>query len=175
MSSQHQVLTQNESRLLREYVTAMVLNGQVTAEAAGLHPIDLYVLNLLDLDGQASAGALAERTALTTGAITKLVDRLVRAGLVERTPDPTDRRRVVLRVVDQTATEALGEEASLFLPFAARMDELIGSFSESQRAVLFEFFSRATDELQRVTAELQDLGRARRGATSQRASAHKPE
>ena len=164
MSSQHEQLTSEESRRLREYVTAMVLNGQVTADAAGLHPMDLYVLNLLDLDGQATAGELAERTALTTGAVTKLVDRLVRTGLVERTADPADRRRVVLRVADEPATEAFGEEASLFTPIATRMDELIGSFPEDQRAVLFEFFSRATDELQRATVELQQMSRTRRQA-----------
>lgn len=162
MSSQHTKLTPHEARLLREYVTAMVLNGQITAKAAGLHPIDLYVLNLLDLHGPASAGELAEHTALTTGAVTKLVDRLVRAGLVQRTAHPADRRRVVLRVVDETATEALGEQASLFTPFARHMDDLIASFTEDQRATLFDFFARATTELHQVTTELQQTSHSRR-------------
>lgn len=157
MSSQHHELTEEETRRLREYVTAIVLNGQVTAQAAGLHPVDLYVLNLLDLEGGATAGKLAERTALTTGAVTKLIDRLVRVGLVERTADPTDRRRVVLRVVAANAIRALGEQAALFAPLATRMDRLIGSYPEEQRAVLFDFFTHATDELQRVTAELQQI------------------
>lgn len=162
MSSQHQKLTCEESRRLREHVTAVVLNGQVTAEAAGLHPIDLYVLNLLDLDGPATAGGLADRTALTTGAVTKLVDRLVRADLVERTADPADRRRVVLRIAPKAATEALGEDASLFTPLATRMDELITSFTEDQRATLFAFFAHATDQLQQATSELQQTSRTRR-------------
>jgi DNA-binding MarR family transcriptional regulator len=43
-------------------------------------------------DTQLSMGALAEQVALTTGGITRLVDRMIRAGLVERRPCPTDRR-----------------------------------------------------------------------------------
>ena len=43
-------------------------------------------------DAQLSMGALAEQVALTTGGITRLVDRMIRAGLVERRPCPTDRR-----------------------------------------------------------------------------------
>lgn len=43
-------------------------------------------------DAQLSMGALAEQVALTTGGITRLVDRMIRAGLLERRPCPTDRR-----------------------------------------------------------------------------------
>jgi DNA-binding MarR family transcriptional regulator len=41
---------------------------------------------------------LAEEIVCTTGAMTKLVDRLQRAGLVERAPDPNDRRGVLVRI-----------------------------------------------------------------------------
>jgi hypothetical protein len=37
----HAALSETEARSLREFVTAVVLNGQVTAEAAGLHATDL--------------------------------------------------------------------------------------------------------------------------------------
>lgn len=42
--------------------------------------------------GQISMGALAQQVALTTGGITRLVDRMIAAGLVQRVPCPTDRR-----------------------------------------------------------------------------------
>ena len=41
---------------------------------------------------------LAQRIVCTTGAMTKLVDRLVRTGLVRRTPDPDDRRGVLVEL-----------------------------------------------------------------------------
>ena len=42
--------------------------------------------------GQVSMGALAQQVALTTGGITRLLDRMIAAGLVQRVPCPTDRR-----------------------------------------------------------------------------------
>lgn len=41
---------------------------------------------------QLSMGALAEQVALTTGGVTRLLDRMIAAGLVERRPCPSDRR-----------------------------------------------------------------------------------
>lgn len=42
--------------------------------------------------GQVSMSALAQQVALTGGGVTKLIDRMIGAGLVERVPCPTDRR-----------------------------------------------------------------------------------
>lgn len=42
--------------------------------------------------GQLTMGALAEQVTLTTGGVTRLVDRMEAAGLVERLPCRTDRR-----------------------------------------------------------------------------------
>ena len=42
--------------------------------------------------GQVSMSALAQQVALTGGGVTKLIDRMISAGLVERVPCPTDRR-----------------------------------------------------------------------------------
>ena len=36
---------------------------------------------------------------LTTGAVTRVIDRLEQAGYVRRVPDPADRRRVIVEVV----------------------------------------------------------------------------
>ncbi|PZG18751.1 MarR family transcriptional regulator [Nonomuraea aridisoli] len=133
----------------------MVLNGQITADVAGLRPVDLYVLNLLDIDGETTPGDLAKRTALTTGAVTKLIDRLARLGLVQRSHDMSDRRRVRLTIAEK-ATENVGEGASLFTPIAKRMDDLISSYSAEHRAVVFDFLVRATEELHEITNEMQN-------------------
>jgi MarR family transcriptional regulator, 2-MHQ and catechol-resistance regulon repressor len=42
--------------------------------------------------GQISMGALAQEVALTSGGITRLLDRMITAKLVKRVPCPTDRR-----------------------------------------------------------------------------------
>lgn len=43
-------------------------------------------------NGQISMGALAQQVALTSGGITRMLDRMIAAGLVQRVPCPTDRR-----------------------------------------------------------------------------------
>ena len=53
--------------------------------------------------GQAlSIGALAERLLIAPHTATELVDRLVEAGLVKRTADPSDRRRHVLKLTEKS-------------------------------------------------------------------------
>lgn len=45
-----------------------------------------------------SAGSLAKRTDLSSGAMTSRLDRLEKAGLVRRLPDPDDRRGVIIEL-----------------------------------------------------------------------------
>ena len=133
----------------RDFVTGLMLNSQVGADAAGLGPTDVYTLNLLVTVGPLTAGQLADRTGLTTGAVTRLIDRLERAGHVRRLPDPVDRRRVHVAIEPDrdAAFEALLE------PVRRRLDEIIDSFPVEQRDVLVEFFARAAPAL-REEAEL---------------------
>src|SRR5258708_23091661 len=55
--------------------------SQTVADRAGVSSSDLECLDFLNLEGRVTAGRLAEGTGLTTGAITRVVDRLEKAGL----------------------------------------------------------------------------------------------
>ena len=137
----------------RDFVTGLMLNSQVSADAAGLGPTDVYTLNLLASAGPLTAGQLAERTRLTTGAVTRLIDRLERAGHVRRLPDPVDRRRVHVAIEPDRGTvfDALPE------PARRRLSQIFDSFPAEQREVLFAFFARAAPAL-REEAELNRGG-----------------
>lgn len=65
------------------------------------------ILARLASDGEATAGALARHTVTDSGAMTRLLDRMADACLLERRPDPRDRRQVRL---------ALTEHGRLLLP-----------------------------------------------------------
>ena len=52
---------------------------------------------------QLPPSVLAEKIVCTTGAMTKIVDRLQRSGLVERAPDPADRRGVLVQITPAPA------------------------------------------------------------------------
>src|SRR6267154_3339323 len=80
-----------------------VIFGQTVASRVGISSSDLECLDFLNLEGRVTAGRLAEVTGLTTGAITGVVDRLEKAGLVRRERDETDRRKVFITVVPETA------------------------------------------------------------------------
>ena len=66
----------------------------------GLAFSEYSVLRLLQIASQRrlAPSILAEKIVCTTGAMTKIVDRLQRSGLVERGPDPTDRRGVLVEI-----------------------------------------------------------------------------
>jgi DNA-binding MarR family transcriptional regulator len=54
-----------------------------------------------DADDGLPVGAVADGLLNRAADVTRLVDRLERAGLVERLPNPTDRRSVLVRATDQ--------------------------------------------------------------------------
>jgi DNA-binding MarR family transcriptional regulator len=74
-----------------------------------------------------SAGTLARGLVMTTGGMTKRLDRLEREGLVAREPDPHDRRGVLvsltrkgLKVVDRAVEDHLRNEAALLEALSER-------------------------------------------------------
>ncbi len=60
-----------------------------------------------------SPGRLIKETLVTSGTMTNRVDRLVARGLVERLPDPHDRRGVLVRLTDSGRAKVDGALASL--------------------------------------------------------------
>ena len=66
------------------------------ASRLGVGMTDLECLDAVARGSNVTAGALAEKTGLTTGAITGAIDRLERAGLVKRQRDDSDRRKVIV-------------------------------------------------------------------------------
>lgn len=83
----------------------------------GLLFIDYSVLRVLELVGEPhrmSPTELSEIVVRSSGGMTQILDRLERAGLVARTPDPSDRRKVLVALTPEglrTADEANAEYA----------------------------------------------------------------
>jgi DNA-binding MarR family transcriptional regulator len=85
---------------------------------------------------QLSPGALAASMMLSTGGTTARLDRLEKAGLVERSPSPSDRRGVLVRltprgleVIDQAVGAGLAEQQQLLAHLSAekrrQLDDLL--------------------------------------------------
>ncbi|WP_214110889.1 MarR family transcriptional regulator [Acrocarpospora catenulata] len=90
-------------------------------------------------DDPISAGELAERANLTTGAVTGVLNRLEQAGYAHRRADPTDRRRVRI-VADPSATARV---AAAYEPFYRRLSGLFADYTADEIAVLTDWFARA--------------------------------
>ena len=73
--------------------------------------------------------------------MTALIDLLERAGYVERTDDPTDRRRREVRILP----EAIKPIQAVYEPMQMRMFKLWSSYTARDLAVILDFVSRSTD------------------------------
>ncbi len=107
----------------------------------GLSYADFDVLNTLRRRAVAdgiSPGELARSSLVTSGAMTARLDRLHRAGLVDRDVAPHDRRGVVVRLT--AAGEAVSRRALDHV--LAADEEILSPFDHDQRAVLADLLRR---------------------------------
>jgi DNA-binding MarR family transcriptional regulator len=141
------------SAAYRRYVSAEVLHGHATAEAAGLNSTDFFCLNLLSLSGPLTAGQLAQQTGLTTGATTRMIDRLERSGLARRGRDAADRRQVIVEVCPAAGRDEVGEALE---PARRRMREVFQRYSAQEVRVLIDYFTHAAPALLAAAADLRD-------------------
>src|SRR5256885_2954001 len=82
----------------RELSAAVVLFHQAIADRLGLSTTEWKCIDILVRSGPTTAKQLAELAGLTTGGVTGVVDRLERAGYVERLANPDDRRSVIINL-----------------------------------------------------------------------------
>jgi DNA-binding MarR family transcriptional regulator len=69
-----------------------------------------------------------------------MLDRLEKAGLIERRPNPDDRRGILITPAKLGAEKA----ASWFESARKAQDELISSYSESELEIISDVFERFT-------------------------------
>jgi DNA-binding MarR family transcriptional regulator len=123
------------------------------ADRMGVSVADNKCLSILLQFGPMTAGELAQRIGLTTGAVTGVIDRLERARFAHRTADPKDRRRVV---VEPALTRKREQELSeLFGPMGSRVLELTAGYSEKDQATIGEFLTKACTILEEETVRLR--------------------
>jgi DNA-binding MarR family transcriptional regulator len=135
---------------------------QAVSDAMGMNRTDMRLVDHLEREGRLTAGELARRTGLTTGAITTAIDRLERAGFAHRVRDPDDRRRVYVEL----NREALAAAGDFYSEHAQLGETLYHRYTEEQVQLLLEFVSRGRELNERRAAELEaDLAkRVREGA-----------
>jgi DNA-binding MarR family transcriptional regulator len=126
------------SALVRETRTLarqMVRYYDAVADQLGLPATDLACLVALRDRRRATAGELAIELGLTTGAVTRMIDRLHRGGFVRRLRDPRDGRRVIVELLPGAEDSMAG----LFAGQAAHITESAADLSEAQLRLLLGY------------------------------------
>ena len=144
MSNKKQLI-EKVGELLREQSTQTVLFHSFIADQLKLNMTDHKALDVLIKSGEMTAGQLAEATRLTTGAITGVVDRLEKAGYVQRVFDKSDRRRVIIQVIPDTEERLL----PIFQPMMNKTQHILQKYTASALETI-------TDIIQNCGAALKD-------------------
>lgn len=125
-------------RAVVRVIADAVLFNHAVAQRVGLGSSDAQFMTLLQVHGALLPSQLAALTQLTTGTVTGVLDRLERVGLIQRTRDEADRRKVTVAARDDTV-------AALLMPHyraqAERLDAILRSRSPQDLAVIADFLS----------------------------------
>jgi DNA-binding MarR family transcriptional regulator len=115
---------------------------------------EFKAMDHLHAAGELTPSQLCDRLALTSGAVTGLIDRLERSGWVVRCPHASDRRSVVVRPASKS-----GEAPRLYASYAERVLEAAEDLSEAERDACLAFLERAAAAARKTAEEV-------RGSTS---------
>lgn len=154
--------------VLRDVSGQGVLYSQEVAGRVGLNPTDLECLDFIQR-GPLTAGALAEATGLTTGAITGVIDRLERAGFARRESDPADRRKVMVRTTSAIEKKLM----PLYEPMQRHAMGALDEFGDKDLALLLDFLTRARDAARDAMLELKAGAGAKASSTKSKKTAAK--
>ena len=124
----------------RELSASSVMFHAAMAEKFGLTVTDWRAWDIVLRHGPFTAGKFAQWTGLTPGAVTGLIDRLAKAGAVERVRDTEDRRKVLVRAVQQPSHRPLKD--SLFAPLLQAVEKLYAGYSDDQLRMIADFMTR---------------------------------
>ena len=123
--------------LLRELHVELARIQQEFVQAVGLDRADLRAADAISQHWERplTMGGLASLLGLSSGAVTGTVDRLARAGYVERVPDASDRRRVHLHLTPEA--EEVGMR--FFAEHIAAVDRVASRFPGHARQTIESF------------------------------------
>ena len=123
---------------VRDYGVNLTQFRNAMSEWAELNVTDMECLRVLFQKGVATPSELSRHTGLTSGATTAMLDRLEKAGLIERRPNPNDRRGTLI-APEKSSAEKM---ASWFESARKAQDELISGYSESELEIIADVFER---------------------------------
>lgn len=136
----------------QKFAYASLMMHEAIARKAGFAGTDHKYLGFFLQKGSLTAGELSALSGLTTGAVTGLIDRFEKKGLVKRTPDKNDRRKVIV-IPDTEKIMALMKP--LYQAFQKGSEELIAAFSEKEMQVIETYLLKAIELAEKTTKRME--------------------
>ena len=138
--------------LMQQTNTLSVLHTNAVANKIGLSATEFEALDVVRHNQPVTAGQLASRCGLTTGAITGIVDRLERAGVVCRRRDPDDRRKVLLEPVN--SRDKTKKIRKLYQPLHQAFEELMETCTPEQIEFLIDVHGKMNEATEKIITEM---------------------
>jgi len=137
-------LNPTEKRLLRAFLRTVAIAEPLLDELADRYALslgDFRAVRLLAKLGAVPVSRFGGELGVPRSTITNLVDRLERAGVVARIPDPVDRRVTLVELTDtgRQAVEAIN------LVRESEMVQRLFSLDETSKTRLAELLERVAD------------------------------
>ncbi|MFA1544000.1 MarR family winged helix-turn-helix transcriptional regulator [Actinomadura monticuli] len=119
-------------RIQRAFQVALVnavLGNDRIARESGLVVTDTQALHLLVLrDDIRNAKQLSDATGISTSTVSRVIDRLERAGYVRRVPDPEDRRSARLEL-EMTKVQPLVDR---YAEYVSHLEKVNAGYTDDQ-------------------------------------------
>jgi DNA-binding MarR family transcriptional regulator len=149
-AKQRQALMQELQFLGQMSSTETALFHHTAAAKNGLGITDSKTISTLMQEGPMTAGDLATRLSLTTGAVTSVIDRLEKANLAKRVADPHDRRKVIVEV-EVTRLHQMG---NTYDSIGEAFQKLLQNYSMEELKFLIEYYKVSIELTKQEIAKL---------------------
>jgi DNA-binding MarR family transcriptional regulator len=143
-------LTNRIKEELRDLSMQMTLLNHQVGSHLDLRDADLECLDLISRYGPLGPTALARRAGLHPATLTGVLDRLERGGWVVRTPNPSDRRAILVQVIKEKEEEI----AFLFSGLNHAMDTVCADYEDAELLMIADFLQRSAKASRLATDEL---------------------
>jgi DNA-binding MarR family transcriptional regulator len=146
-----------ESMIAADVRAMNVESDQIGRHFAGRHDVAandfralLHIMVAETAGSPLTAGDLRKRMGMSGAAITYLVERMISSGHVLRESDPTDRRKVILRVADHGMDVARG----FFTPLAEQTSAALARLSDADLRAAHRTFTALIEAMHEFRAQL---------------------
>jgi len=142
---------ERQSLDFREFTFELIRHQQAIAEKLGLNLTDFKALGLLHRRGDMTPKRLAEAMGMSAAATTTIIDRLEKAGYVERKRGSGDRRSVSVHAIKGSEEKV----ERLYKSLRELTERQIASYSEKDLEVISNYLLTATKMFREATAKLR--------------------